>query len=82
MKNVYINAVKADINYRVIYVCKYELFCRMTHKMLFSMIVCIGGFIFSACFCLADMSVPFNPLLTQALVQTGLRLTQKERESE
>jgi len=48
--------------------------------MLFSMIVCIGGFIFSACFCLVDMSVPFNPLLTQGLVQTGLRLTRKERE--
>lgn len=34
MKNVYINAVKADIKYRVIYLCKYKLFCRMTHTML------------------------------------------------
>lgn len=50
-------------------------------KMLFSVIICVSGFIFSAFLRLVNMSVPFNPLLTQAPLQTALRLTERERES-
>lgn len=49
-------------------------------KMLFSVIICVSGFIFSAFLRLVNMSVPFNPLLTQAPLQTALRLTERERE--
>ncbi len=40
------------------------------------MIICFGGFIFSACFCLADMFVPFNPLIR---IKTEIN-TERERD--